>query len=512
MRPFLTTVVAASTLALTLSACSASAGDATDRALKIVGPFEVHSLDPIADGEIFNRLEVTETLLTADVEGRLVAGLAESWKVSDDDLTWTFDLVDDVTFHNGTPLTGEDVADSLNRVTADDASLLAGVPIEGITGDAETVTVELAEPSATLPSMLAHYSTQILSPDSYDGSGQVTEIIGTGPYEVADVKLPAAVSVEAADTWRGETPDVRRVEFQAVSRAETRAVMATSGQADVVFGLEPAGQASVDADDRVDLVTSLQPRTLMLKANAKHPALSDVRVRRAISLAMDREAMAEAVLREEELAASELFPPSLTDWHTDGDQLGYDPKAAADLLTEAGWVAAGDGKVRAKGKTPLQLELLTYADRPELPPLATAIQESLRKVGIDVKVNVTNSSEIPADHEDGSLDLALFAKSFALVPDPLVDVAAVFNPEGDAWGTMNWSDDEMTAAIADLQSGAAGTQADQDRATVSRVALEQLPVIPVSWYRMNAAVSERVDGFVLDPLETTWRLSGLSWA
>lgn len=498
-------------LALTVTACGVGAGgDAPSDTLRIAGPFEVHSLDPVADGEIFTRLQVSETLVTSDLEGRLAPGLATAWSSDDAGTTWTFELVEGASFHDGSPLTPQAAASALDTVAAESASPLAEVPIEEIRAGASTLTFVLDRPDQTLPAVLTHYSAAILAPSAYDEDGRVVDVVGTGPYEVDDVELPASITTVRSEEWRGEAPAIEHVSFQSVGRAESRALLAASGQADVVFGLEPAGRERVESTDGVRIESSLQPRTILLKVDADHPVLGDVDVRRALSLALDREAMAQAVLREEELAATQLLPPSLAAWHADLEPLAHDQEQARSLLADAGWTPGPDGVLERDGE-PLALTLLTYPDRPELPALATAIQAALADVGIDLQVEVTNSSEIPAGQADGSLEMALIAKHFALVSDPLVDIAAVFAPGGSDWGVMDWSDDRVTRAVDALLAGVPDAAAARHRETIARTAQEQLPLIPVAWYRMNAAVSDRVDGFVMDPLETTWRLTDLAW-
>ncbi len=510
VRLAISAAVTAGTLGL--SACGGSAGSqAPADTLRIAGPFEVHSLDPTADGEIFTRLQVSETLVTSDIKGELAPSLATAWSSSTDYTEWEFDLVEDATFHDGTALTSETVVAALEKAAAQEASPLADVPIEHLHAEDGSVVVELEEPYLTLPAVLTHYSTAILAPAAYDGEGRVTEVIGTGPYEVATIELPASIETKRFDGWRGEQPAIERVSFQTVGRPESRALMAVSDQADVVFGLEPAGRQRVDSTEGVGMESSLQPRTILLKVNAGHPVLSDARVRQALSLALDREAMAEAVLRERELAATQLLPPSLAAWQADVEPLGHDQDAARALLEEAGWTPGPDGKLQKDG-SPLRLNLLTYPDRTELPALATAIQAALAEIGVDIEVEVANSSEIPAGQADGTLELALIAKHFALVSDPLVDIAAVFAAEGSDWGVMNWRDPAVQTAIEGLLAGAPDAEARSHRESIVRTAQEQLPLIPVAWYRMNAAVNDRVEGFVMDPLETSWRISDLSWA
>lgn len=490
---------------------SGGSGHAHDGALRVAGPFEVHSVSPAESSGLFTRLEVAETLVSSDLEGELQPGLSPEWSESADGLSWTFALPAGATFHDGSPVDAEAAVASLEAAYAEAASPLSAAPVDDIVADGDAVRFDLTEPYPSLPAVLTHYSTVVLAPSSWEGD-RVTEVIGTGPYEVSDIELPARVDVERFHDYRGEAPAISEISFQAVARAESRALMAVSDQADVVFGLEPAGRQRVEGSEGAQMVSSLQPRSLMMKVNVDDPVLEDVRVRRALSLALDRESMADAVLREPELAATQLFPPSLTAWNQpDLEPLDHDAAAAGELLDEAGWTVGSDG-TRTRDGEPLTLTLTTYPDRPELPALATAIQASLAEVGVDVKVDVTNSSEIPARHADGSLQLGLLAKHLALVTDPLVTVSETFAEDGSDWGVMNWRDDEVTAAIDDLEAGADGAEAEDDRATIATTAQEQLPVIPVAWYRMNAAVSTHVDGFVMDPLERTWHLSQARWA
>jgi len=479
--------------------------------LRVAGPFEVHSVAPAESSGLFTRLEVAETLLSSDLEGDLEAGLSPEWTESADGRSWTFELPEGATFHDDTPVTAEAAVESLQAAYAEAASPLAAAPIEAIAADGDAVRIDLEAPYPSLPAVLTHYSTVVLAPGSYD-EGLVTQVIGTGPYEIADIELPAQVEVARFEGFRGEQPAIENISFQAVARAESRALMAISDQADVVFGLEPSGRQRVDESDAATMVSSLQPRSLMMKVNLQDPILEDVRVREALSLALDRAAMADAVLREEELAATQLFPPSLSTWNQpDLAPLEHDTEAAAELLDEAGWQEGADG-VRTKDGDPLQLTLTTYPDRPELPALATAIQAELKEVGVAVEVDVTNSSEIPARHADGSLQLGLLARHLALVTDPLVTASETFAEEGSDWGVMGWRNEDVARAIDELEAGTDEETAAEDRAVITSAVQEELPLIPVAWYRMNAAVSTHVDGFVMDPLERTWHFSQASWA
>jgi peptide/nickel transport system substrate-binding protein len=502
---------------MAVAACGGSDGGADQSAangpLSVVGPFEIHSIDPSTGDSFFTRMQVAETLVDADTQGVLRPGLATTWEAADDELTWRFTLRSGATFHDGTPVTAEAVVASLEVSHSKVDTPLASAPVEVIEADGDAVQVELSRPYAPLAAVLAHTSSQILAPGSYEGDGTVTEIIGSGPYQVKQLNQPTGIEVVASEHWDGEPPAIEEVHYEAVSRAESRALMAESGQAHVVFGMDPVSLQRVEKADQVNITSVTLPRTIVLKANAGHEILGDVRVRQAISLALDREAITTSVLRDPEMAATQLFPPTLAEWHQDSvDPLTHDPAAARALLEEAGWTSDGDGALTRDGER-FQVTLRTFPDRPELPTMATAIQAALDEVGIEVEVRVGNSSEIPAGHQDGTLELALFSRNFALVPDALVTLTQDFRPDGADWGVMGWNEPALTDRLDDmLATSDDEAEIEAGRAEVTEIIQAELPLIPVAWYRQSAVVNERVDGFDLDALERSWLLSDLSWA
>lgn len=518
VRPALLSAAAAVTLSLTvITACGNNPQNGPGTAagkdvLDVIGPYEVHGLDPaIAEG-IFTRLQVAETLVDADGTGRLRPGLATEWKPSEDGLAWQFTLREGAAFHDGTPVDAASVVAALESARSSEANTLSTAPITAIRARGESVVIELSKQFAPLPAVLAATSTQILAPSSYAEDGTVTQVVGSGPYKVIDAAPPARIELEAFDGYKGQAPAVDRVVYKSVGRAENRALMAESGQADITFGMDPTSLQRIKGKPGVRVESALLPRTIVLKLNAGHPALSDERVRRALSMTLDRPAMATAVLRDPDIAATQMFPPSLEAWHNEGiEPLTRDVDRAAALLEQAGWTMGTDG-VREKNGNPFRVTLLTFPDRPELPTMATAIQAALAEVGVAVEVRVDNSSEIPAGHADGSLEMALFTRNFALVPDPTVTLMKDYPARGGDWGAMNWSDPGMQDALVRLATDPdhSGEQSQSARETVAGALQEQLPVIPVSWYRQSVILNESVDGFVLDPLERNWSLASVS--
>ncbi len=491
-----------------------------DRPLAVVAPWEITGLDPSTSGYVFARMRVAETLIDTDAAGQPAPGLASGWQVSDDGLTWRFTLREGVTFHDDSPLTAQAAALSLEHALAK-PGILDSAPIVAIEAEDADVVVHLDSPFAPLPALLAHSTTLILAVDAFDDEGRATQMIGTGPYRVASVAPPQRLTVERFDGYWGETPAIGSASYLAVGRGETRALMAESGDADVVFTLDPASRARLARHDRLALHAEPLPRTIVFKLNVEHPFLEDERARQALSLAVDRVGIAAGLLRHPEAAAAELFPASLGPWHlglnTNGGtaaEEAQDVERARELLTELGWETNGRGMLERDGQ-PFQLTLRTFSDRPELPLVATALQDQWREIGVALEVAVGNASEIPSGHRDGSLELGLMARNYGLVPDPLGTLLDDFgtDPEtmGGDWGAMGWRDADVAAWLDTLRQEADMDARAELAGQVARRLNEAMPVVPVAWYQQTAAVNAELEGFSIDPLERSYRIDELRW-
>lgn len=482
--------------------------------LRIVTPWEIGGLDPARSGYIFTRTQIAETLVTTDRDNILVPRLARAWRVSDDRLTWTFDLRPGVTFHDGTPFSPETVVASLLRARTA-PGILANAPIAAIEPAEGAVRIRTTTPFAALPAFLAHSSTLILAPAATGANGAVRTIIGTGPFRATAITAPQGLEAARHDGWWGGSVAVARIRYLAAGRGETRTLMADTGEADLVYNLPPTAFQRLGRSARVNLITAAIPRTYTLKPNAGGAHFGDIRARQALSLAIDRAGIAAGILRTPDSVAGQLFPPGLAGWHDPSlPPLAYDPEAAKRLLDEAGWVPGADG-VRMKDGKPFRVTLRTFPDRPEQPVIATAIQAQLKEVGIIVDVSVGNSGDIPLGHRDGTLELGLAARNFALVPDPIGTLLQDYGPNGGDWGAMNWNTPgsaELAATVTRLGGVFDAAQAAPLRQRVVAILHAELPVLPLAWFTHSVAAGKRLSGVTLDPYEISYRLSDISFA
>ncbi|WP_431095587.1 ABC transporter substrate-binding protein [Polaromonas aquatica] len=481
------------------------------RVLGVAAPWEIGSLDPSKAGYVFSRLEVSETLVDVDAQGALAGGLARTWEVSKDQLTWRFKLRPNAKFHDGTPVTAEVALRSLERAKAN-PGVLGNTPIKRMTAQGDVVVIELSKAFASLPAFLAHTSTQVLALSSFNPDGSVKAVIGSGPYRITSLSPPQKLEVQYFEGYDGAAPAVRRISYLAAGRGETRGMLAESGQVDLVFTHDAAAIARLKQKPGVTFHTLPIPRTIYLKVNAGHPLLKDVNVRRAISLVIDRDGIAGAILREPKAAATQLFPAILAEWSVPAlPPLKRDLSQARALLQAAGWQSGADNLLRKDGK-PFNLTLRTFSDRPELPPMAAAIQAQLKEVGINLQVSVGNSSEIPAGHQDGTLELALLARNYSLVPDPLGTLLQDFAANGGDWGAMGWSSASVRSSLESLSTQVDPARRSALRGSLATVLQAELPVIPIAWYQHTATSSKRLGNVSIDPMERSYRISQMRWA
>ncbi|MFP6847864.1 MAG: ABC transporter substrate-binding protein [Pseudomonas sp.] len=497
-------------LATTLAACSPNQDP---HQLSISGPFEFTSQDPSRDGYLYTRLQVAETLLEVDAQGQLLPGLATAWSQSDDGRVWRFILREGVRFHDGTALNAAAVVQAL-QVAQSKPGVLAAAPVEAFEAEDErTLRVRLSRPYNPLGAVLAHYTTAILSPGSYDAEGLVSRLQGTGPYQVERFDPPHRLGVVRFAGYWGAPATIERAVYLTGHRAESRALQVMAGQTDIVYTLDPASLDLLRRRDDVRVHSHTIPRTIQLKLNLADPLLAERDTRLALSLAIDRSGLTNGVLRVPDGEANQLVPPSLGDWHLSGLPVAQrDLPRARALLAGQGWQAGADGLLQRNGE-PFRLRLMTYADRPELFQLATAIQAQWRELGVDLQVSVVNSSDIPAGHHNGTLQVALIARNYGNIADPLGLLLADYGDGGSGdWGAMGWHNDELPALLLAQQGERDAAHYHARAQRVAQILVDQLPLIPVLYYTQQTAVSARVQGFSFDPYERNYRIAEMSFS
>ena len=498
-------------LCLVLAILASKATAENNSPVTIVSPWEIASYDPAVSGFATQKLEIMENLVDAEAKGTLRHSLATAWTVSNDGLVWEFMLREGVKFHDGSDFNAAAAVFSLTR-SWNQPGVLKKAPIENILARNGKLIVQLKKPFTALPAFLAHASTIIIAKSAFTTEDKPSSFIGTGPFMVSAYTPPQSISLIRNEAYWGAKAHLKNVTYLAASRAETRALLAESGDADIVFTLDAPGYSHLKTVNKTETFAVPIPRVVVLKVNAGHSFFNDPRARQALSLAVPREGIARVITRFPETSANQLFPPALKNWHaTDIEPLNTDIDAAKLLLAELGWVAGADG-ILTRGQERFSITLRTFPDRPELPLIATVLQSQWREVGIELEVSVGNYSEIPAGHQDGSLDVALYARNYGLTPDPIGSVLQDFGKGGGDWGAMGWENDQVVDVLKTISTTTDDELRKENIAMAVQILQQELPVIPVVWYQHTVAVNKKLRGVIIDPLQRSYGLSEMYWA
>lgn len=302
----------------------------------IVLPEEPPSLEPCdakhsSIGRVLIR-NVTEPLTRLDTTtGEVVPVLATAWEQVND-TTWRFTLREGVTFSDGTPLDADAVIATFKRLDRSDIvcntkqQTLGGIDITVTAISPTEVEIATSKPSPILPTMLT--VVQVGSP-KMDLNGASRSPVGTGPY-VFDAWRPGQdiTLTGRADYWGGE-PEVTDATFVWRSESAVRAAMVERGEADIALIIADVDATNPDLDYAYP-----NGETTRLRINVSTPPLDDVRVRKALNLALDLEALKPVVGAEAQLA-TQLVPPSTLGYNAQLQPYPYDPAQARALLDEA---------------------------------------------------------------------------------------------------------------------------------------------------------------------------------
>lgn len=463
--------------------------------LRVVAPWEYSSDDPADTGYILTRMGVAETLVGVRPDGALEGLVAEHWAVDPDQLTWRFRLRPGLTFHDGAAVSAEVVAQGLRAAFRGES--LSNVPLDGVTAEGGQVVVRTTRPFSPLPAFLVDFAAAVLSPGA---PGRPPA--GTGPYRIVGQAGRTGFEAERFGGYRGMQARIARVRYAAVPNGDTRANIAVAGDADLVFTLAPQAIPRINAAGRMAVRSVTIPRLRFLTLNVGLPQFADVRVRQALSLAIDRGAIAAGILRHPASAATQLFPPVLSAWHDPAlPPLRTDVPAARAMLDDAGWRAGPDG-IRAKDGVRLEARVMTSATRPELPVIATALQAQFRAVGMALGIDVGATAALPQAVQDGTMQMGLIARTLVNVPDPIGTIIPDYTRARSVWGTMDWPGRVRMQALTDeyVASFDPARQAVL-RHGIAELLHREMPVIPVSWFEHTAAVSTRLVGVEIDPFE-----------
>ena len=375
-------------LSLTLIAGCAAGGTATttptaehpaDEVVVVMGPTSEPEagFDPAfgwGAGEHVHEPLIQSTLTVTNADLTIGYDLATDMSVSDDGLTWTVTIRDDVSFTDGEPLTAEDVAFTYNTVKAtssvNDFTMLDSA--EAV--DDTTVLFHMTTPYSIWPYTMAIVG--IVPEHAYDSATYGSNPIGSGRYTLVQWDRGEQIILEANPDYYGEAPKMKKVTI--LFMEEDAAFLAVqASQADLAYtsavyaDQSPAGYSLLSCE-------SVDNRGINLPTEG-NPVTADLAVRRAINIGVDREEMIENVLNGYGTPAYSVCDKM--PWYNPASEVAYDPEEAVRLLEEAGWVLGDDG-VRVKDGVRAELNILYSTGDSVRQALAADLSNQLAELGI----------------------------------------------------------------------------------------------------------------------------------
>ncbi len=375
-------------------------------------------LDPHATSAYFSYQvlqQVLETLVDFDNDQNLVPKLAESWNVSDDGLVWTFELREDVQFSNGRGFTAEDVKYTYDRMldpeTASGNAWRLGAVQSIDVVDPHTVTFTLGSPNTGFLGKLASGSpVGIIAREAVEDGTIDTRPIGTGPFMITDYQPGTMVMLERNENYWGtdadgvQLPYLDAVELRIIPDDSVKRSALVSGDVDWTISVPTQSLPELEARDDVVVDRSAAPAYWYIGVNTEREPLNDVRVRQAISYALDRGQITEAATFGTGVPTQDPIP-SVSAWAFDYAPYDQDLEQARELLEAAG---VGDG---------FEMTIMPTTEYEESIRAAQVIQAQLAPLGIRVSLDTREWADWLDTQGQGDFDTFVCSWNVLLDPD-----------------------------------------------------------------------------------------------
>jgi peptide/nickel transport system substrate-binding protein len=503
--------------------------------LRIAIQREPNTLNPILSAftteGLLNRLTF-DTLLSVDGSGKHVVPILatevptlQNGGISRDGLTITYHLHSGVKWQDGVPFTSKDVKFSWQAVMNDNNNVNERVGYEDVarvdTPNDTTVVFHLKHRFAPFVNTVFAESDNPICvvPEhllaKYPSINQVPfneAPIGTGPFRVAEWVRGDHITLVANDDYFRGKPKLRRIVVREIPDENTSLNALRSHDIDWIFEASPELYKQLKAMPDVNVILNPQPQTLGLGMNLSRPPLDDVRVRRAIAYAVDKQAIVEKNTGGSATVAWADQPAYSWAYEPDVAKYPADPVKAKALLAQAGWTPGSGGIVRKNGK-PLSLQIAYNVENATRRAVAVQVQAMLSAVGIDAQIKAYPANLFFATYGQGGVmttgkfDLSVFGWIAGYDPDDhslfdCDDIPRASHPDGVNY--FRYCSPAMDAA----QRAALGTYDQNARknaySTIQKLLARDLPEDYLWIPRQAQPINPDFKGFAPNPVNEAW--------
>lgn len=337
-----------------------------------------------------------------------IPALARSWEVSEDTTLLTFHLRNDVYWHDGVKTTAYDLAFAYERAR-DPETLYPNTAFWTYYGDGEAVdsfTFRIAlrphasymDPWRTFSAVPQHILGGVPSASLRQHPFSFREPVGNGPFRFVSHIENQSWTFEANPDFPAELggrPYLDRIVYRAIPEPATQMTELLTGRVDFLMDPAPEQAQRIESDANLRLLSYPDRTFVIIGWNQRRPPFDDVRVRRALTMAIDRQRVVDAVLYGHGSLANSTVPPFFWQYDAEaGADLTFDPEQALELLQEAGYTRGADGILRNDAGRPFTFSLMTNQGNQARADIAAIVQADLRRIGIDMRIQILEFSLI----------------------------------------------------------------------------------------------------------------------
>ncbi|HCW52938.1 MAG TPA: peptide ABC transporter substrate-binding protein [Clostridium sp.] len=455
------------------------------------------SIDPAKDycGWYTARYGVSETLFKLDESMNIIPNLALSYE-NIDKYTWKIILRDDVTFQNGEKMTPEKVKLSLERAIAKNNRAKETLNIKKIYTEDSNLFIKTNEPHPTIINDLCDPFASIIDVDGTQDFDNAP--IGTGPFKVERFdSIKSSYYSKYENYWQGE-PALDKIKVIKVSDSDTLAMALQTGELDVAEGISYSSLELFEKRKDYKIEGIDTSRVVVLYYNYKNKYLNDVNLRKSINLVINKEEYCEFLLGGAATPSSGAFPQSM-DYSIDVDYSSkIDLEKANEILDANGYIDIDKDGIREKDGEKIEIKLVTYSSRAELPILAQAIQSDLKKIGIDMHVEVSDS--IMDKLNSGDFDVALYSNVTASTGDGSTYLNNLLKTNGDS-NYGSYSDNQMDNLLNELNKEFDPNKRAELEVQIQKKAIDEDAFNFIAHMKLNFVMKSNVMNFEVNPTD-----------
>ncbi len=436
------------------------------------------------------RYGIGETLFKFNEHMELEPWLAESFEQVDD-FTVKIKVNDAATFSNGKKVDGAAVKKCLEALIKNHDRAPRDLKISAIEADGQFVIIKSSE---KMPALLNYLSDPYGCIVDVDEGVKDNIVVGTGPYKAVKVTDTQIDLVKNENYWGTVKPKLDKITVKSITDGDTLTMAMQNGELDAVQGLPYSSLQLFKDGYKISQVET--SRVYQAAFNYKTPELQDLNVRKAISMAIDKENFTKVLLNGNGAPAIGPFPANLTFGGDKVHTVSYDLDGAKKLLADSGWSDSdNDGYVDKGGKN-LELRWLTYTSRQELPLLAEAAQANLKKIGIKLNVNATDNYKTFL--KNGDYDI--FSKAIVTAPtgDPEYYFTSHIVP-GAVDNAGFYHSEQIAALEKELHNTFGADKRSELAIKMSQQILNDCALIYASHLRMSFVMKPNIEGFTAHP-------------